>query len=260
MSVHSLTRDQTAPNPYYSTEIFGGSYVDFSRPLPDQFDLNSIAKGLSKICRYGGQSAFFYSVAEHAYYVSKRLEWMGMPVPVQLAGLHHDDAETVIGDITTPLKRYLADRQVEMLQGIGRDVSILLEDNLRDEISQEKIVELVVGVQEIVHARELSIIKELEDKVLAAIVAMLGFDEDGLPLHHPAVKTADLWALAGEAQQLVPSQGRDWITNGVYDAHPDLTAIGLGSERAAELWLARHNDLAQQLPGPPVLKVVPDHV
>lgn len=257
MSVHSISRDQPGPNQYYSTEIFSGSYVDFSRPLPDQFDLNSIAEGLSKICRYGGQSAFFYSVAEHAYYVSKRLEWMGLPVAVQLAGLHHDDAEAVIGDITTPLKRYLAYRQIEMLQGIGRDVSGLLEGRLGDRVSQDELLDLISGVRDIVHARETSIIKELEEKVLAAIVVMLGFDEDGLPLDHPAVKTADLWALAGEAQQLVPSQGEGWITNGVYDAHPDLTAIGLGSERAAKLWLARHNDLAQQIPGNPVLKVVP---
>jgi len=98
----------TTHDPRYSVKILSGAFVDMSHPLPEQFDLNSIANGLAKVCRFAGQIPFWYSVAEHAYWVSKRLERLGHDVRVQLAGLHHDDPEHVIGDIAAPVKRWLA--------------------------------------------------------------------------------------------------------------------------------------------------------
>ena len=47
------------------------------------------------------------SVAEHAVFVSERLANTRASVAVQLAGLHHDDAEAYLGDIPRPMKPLL---------------------------------------------------------------------------------------------------------------------------------------------------------
>jgi len=91
----------------FEIELVNGRYLDLSNPDPDVIDLEVIAHGLSNTGRYAGQTARFYSVAEHAVLVSKRLELMGQSVEVQLAGLHHDDAEAFIADISRPLKSLL---------------------------------------------------------------------------------------------------------------------------------------------------------
>ena len=196
----------TTRDPRYSLETLSGAFVDLSNPSPEQFDLHSIAHGLAKICRFGAQARFFYSVAEHAHWVSKRLEWLGHDVDVQLAGLHHDDAEAVIGDITTPMKRYLA-----------------------------------------LHTSALA---DLEASLMAVIIPALGFHPDEIDIAHPAVHAADRWALAGEALHLTQSGGHGWSDLPEYDPYPDLSSIGLPSERATDLWIARHHDLCNRLRRP----------
>lgn len=196
----------TTHDPRYSLETLSGAFVDLSDPSPEQFDLHSIAHGLAKVCRFGAQARCFYSVAEHAYWVSKRLEWLGHTVAVQLGGLHHDDPEHVMGDITTPMKRYLA-----------------------------------------LHTSALA---DLEASLMAAIIPALGFHPGELDLEHPAIHAADRWALAGEALHLTQSGGRGWTDIPEYDPHPDLSGIGLSSERATDLWVARHHDLCSRLRRP----------
>jgi uncharacterized protein len=71
-------------------------------PKSDEIDLEDIAHGLSQQCRFNGHCKEFYSVAQHSVIVSKIVR------PDQaLAGLFHDAPETYIGDIVSPLKRFL---------------------------------------------------------------------------------------------------------------------------------------------------------
>lgn len=74
-----------------------------------QFDINDIATALSNICRFNGHSKFFYSVAEHSYYVSKLV-----PKEFAYAALLHDATEAYLNDITKPAKELLPDyKQLE---------------------------------------------------------------------------------------------------------------------------------------------------
>ncbi len=93
-----------------------GRYLDLASPQPDQFTFADIAGALSKICRFGGQCEFFYSVAEHSYHCAIQAMEDGWDKDGQRAILLHDAAEAFIGDIVKPLKVMLPDyAHVEML-------------------------------------------------------------------------------------------------------------------------------------------------
>lgn len=89
--------------------LLSGGYLDLLDPKPDQFTLEDIAGGLSKICRFGGQVERFYSVAEHSVRCSKQAADDGAPLDTQIAALMHDAAEAFIGDVVKPLKIMLSD-------------------------------------------------------------------------------------------------------------------------------------------------------
>lgn len=91
----------------FHIETYSGAYLDLTAPRPRDIRLPDVAHGLAHTCRGAGQTARFFSVAEHAVIVSRRLGELGHPPRVVLAGLHHDDPEAYLHDITKPLKYLL---------------------------------------------------------------------------------------------------------------------------------------------------------
>lgn len=89
----------------FSLELPSGQYIDLIDPDPASIELEDIAHSLAIIGRFGGHTSRRYSVAEHTVRVSEKLKAMGYPPHIQMAGLHHDDAEYILGDIPTPLKK-----------------------------------------------------------------------------------------------------------------------------------------------------------
>lgn len=72
-------------------------------PRADEVDIDDIAHGLSMLCRFGGHTQRFYSVAEHSV-------WCSLIVPPKHAfqALMHDATEAYCVDIPRPLKRGLS--------------------------------------------------------------------------------------------------------------------------------------------------------
>jgi hypothetical protein len=68
-------------------------------PSPGDILIEDIAHALSQLCRFGGHTRVFYSVAEHSVHVSQ----LCLPDDA-LAGLLHDATEAYLGDVIAPLK------------------------------------------------------------------------------------------------------------------------------------------------------------
>jgi 5'-deoxynucleotidase YfbR-like HD superfamily hydrolase len=107
--------------------IQSGTYLDLLDPQPEQFTISDIAGALSRICRFGGQVAEFYSVAEHSVHCANIARNDGLSIEVQRAALMHDAAEAFCGDVVKPLKVMLrgyaeVERRIE--DCIGRKFGI----------------------------------------------------------------------------------------------------------------------------------------
>lgn len=84
--------------------ISGGRLADLNALTLDDMDIHVIAKSLSKLCRFGGHTDKFYSVAQHSVLVSKLL-----PPSLAFAGLMHDASEAFVTDMPKPIKVMMDD-------------------------------------------------------------------------------------------------------------------------------------------------------
>lgn len=76
-----------------------GRWLDLEQPQACDIDVNDIASGLSKACRFAGQIDQFYSVAQHALFVTELVD-----APFQFRAVNHDDTEAYLGDLSRYLK------------------------------------------------------------------------------------------------------------------------------------------------------------
>ena len=75
-------------------------------PQPEDVVLEDIAHALSLICRYGGHTKDFYSVAQHSVHVANAVsDHAHLPsLNERRWALLHDAAEAYVGDMVQPLK------------------------------------------------------------------------------------------------------------------------------------------------------------
>jgi 5'-deoxynucleotidase YfbR-like HD superfamily hydrolase len=91
-----------AAGPYLQTVT--GRWVNPFDPDPEQLDARDIARALGNLCRFGGHSRAFYSVAQHSVIVSRLVEERGGDTEDAFAALMHDATEAYLGDMPHPIK------------------------------------------------------------------------------------------------------------------------------------------------------------
>jgi uncharacterized protein len=68
-------------------------------PRAEDIHLDDVIHALSNLCRYGGHTREFYSVAQHTVYVAHRT-----PQPLRKWALVHDFSEAYLVDMPRPIK------------------------------------------------------------------------------------------------------------------------------------------------------------
>lgn len=103
-------------------KTLGNVEIDPLNPLPDQFDIETIADCLSKLCRFGGHCKGFYSVAEHSCNVldlgveMAKKEGTTLSREDKLQFLLHDGTEAYVGDLIAPVKNLIPEyKRIESL-------------------------------------------------------------------------------------------------------------------------------------------------
>lgn len=192
-------------------ETASGLYLDVASPNPEMIQVDDIAHALSNICRYGGHCSPFYSVAEHAVFVSKRLERKGHSKETQLAGLHHDDAEAYLGDIPRPIKPLLGKPYERMTNKVDAAIFAALDLPLTDDDPLHD-----------------PIIKEADNWALL------------VEARHLLPSKGLYWDSHAEGKTWTAGQPDRIIT-------PDYWRGGLQPEEAEALYLERHFDLCDSL-------------
>lgn len=101
-------RPSSAKPPRAWQRMLSGRRLDLLDPSPLDIEIEDIAHGLARVARWNGQTTgrWAYSVAEHSLLVERIMLTRRKTLAQRwrLAGLLHDAAEYVIGDMITPFK------------------------------------------------------------------------------------------------------------------------------------------------------------
>jgi 5'-deoxynucleotidase YfbR-like HD superfamily hydrolase len=102
----AVTQRETAPRAWQ--RMLSGRRLDLLDPSPLDIEIEDIAHGLARVARWNGQTNgdHAFSVAQHCLLV-ERIVWElreRASKQLRLAGLLHDAAEYVIGDLISPFK------------------------------------------------------------------------------------------------------------------------------------------------------------
>jgi len=83
--------------------LVNGGLVDLLDLSPDDIHTVPLARALARITRFAGNFNSI-SVAQHAVIVSNVVEHFDGTLTEQLAALHHDDSEAIMGDVPYDIK------------------------------------------------------------------------------------------------------------------------------------------------------------
>ena len=108
--------------------MLSGRRLDLLNPSPLDIEIEDIARGISRVARWNGQTSGEYplSVAQHSVIVAELLKSYNENIEIkwQLAALLHDAAEYIISDMITPLKLFLGVEYIQLEEKIQSAINI----------------------------------------------------------------------------------------------------------------------------------------
>lgn len=152
---------ETKRGPYLVTYT-GKKFFPFDVQARD-IDILDIAHALSNMCRFGGHTNKFYSVAQHSVLVS-----LILPDELKLRGLLHDASEAYLVDVPRPLKKiadFSAYRRIEretqevIYTKYGLSAHDVLEIHYADNLALATEARDLMGDPEWAHDMETSKVK-----------------------------------------------------------------------------------------------------
>ena len=108
--------------------MLSGRRLNLLDPSPLDIEIEDIARGISRVARWNGQTSGQYplSVAQHSVIVAELLKSYNENIETkwQLAALLHDAAEYIISDMITPLKSFLGEEYILLEEKIQSAINI----------------------------------------------------------------------------------------------------------------------------------------
>ncbi len=108
--------------------MLSGRRLDLLNPSPLDIEIEDIARGISRVARWNGQTSGEYplSVAQHSVIVAELIKNYNENIEIkwQLAALLHDAAEYIISDMITPLKSFLGEEYIQLEEKIQSAINI----------------------------------------------------------------------------------------------------------------------------------------
>jgi uncharacterized protein len=143
-----------------------GQTINLRNPSTESIDITDIASALSKLCRFGGNTTEFYSVAQHSVLVA-----LIAPENCKLEALMHDATEAYLGDVISPLKQLL--REYKILEASFQKVI----DNKFNLVSSSSIKEAIKGCDKQMLELEHLALQQNNPKALATLMHKYGLFE-----------------------------------------------------------------------------------
>lgn len=112
---------------------YSGIRFNLLKPEPEMVNIIDIAKGLAYKAHFGGQTPFYFSIAQHSILVHNltQVDYFHNK-DILLATLLHDASEAYIGDMVKPLKVHLSnfceieDRITSVIfEAFGLDIELM---------------------------------------------------------------------------------------------------------------------------------------
>lgn len=118
-------------------------YLNVTNPKLEDILIEDIAHGLSNVCRFGGHTKVFVSVAQHSCYVAYNVMYEHpKDKQLALAALLHDASEAYLGDMPSPIKAILPDyknieRRLMMAIALKFGFSLPLHESIKNADQQQ---------------------------------------------------------------------------------------------------------------------------
>lgn len=131
---HLLSKAEGGDQKFYQVEdgwigVYSGGQLHFKEPRPGEILILDIAHSIGKLCRYGGHTKRFYSVAEHSARLAQYIARLTGDTRLAFEALMHDASEGYLVDMPRPIKAELS--QYKAIERI-LEHSIALEFGLRE--------------------------------------------------------------------------------------------------------------------------------
>jgi len=224
-----------------------GRRLDLTGSTANDIDPLDIAQGLSRACRFAGQTTAFYSVAQHSVLASYYV-----PPEDALPALLHDAAEAYLGDLTGPLKRLLVSFHQALLSSAA-DVAGMEPASFIEQLGYRLPMNWTMPFT--THCMGLHVDRpfyhQLEHHLLGLIAERFGISKS----RPDSVAAIDLRLLATERRDLMPPDEAVWeYLEGI---EPLQIRIDPWSAEMAELKFLQR--LAELTDPPAVAQALPPH-